>query len=300
MKVFKKDNKFDDNIILTKSVSKEDGVNSTPRDALIRLVSDTIYYRVIYNTPILDKPMGNEIRELNEGEILIQEEIDGEFGIFITLYDNIEGYVGLGDLKAEPEDSIFYGISTVNKVIKNDDSIYVLTKGEPVIIKESKDSNIVIISDDEAEFVVNNSDIRIARSDKNVSRSLISRKTKSLNKIISAAYELLGKPYVYGDEGSKGYDCSGFVYSIYLNQLGIKLPRSSSAQAKVGTKVERSQLIPGDLLFFGSGKNISHVGLYIGDGKMIHASTGKMQVKIDSVDTGYYKNRLITAKRIIE
>lgn len=300
MEIFKRDNNVDNDYILTLSEIKHDDDSVKPRDALIRLVSDTIYYRVIYNTPILDKPMGNDLRRLKEGELLVQVGIDGEHGIFTTLKDSIEGYVDLGDLKAEPEDSIFYGISTVDKVVKNEDSIYVLAKGEPVIIKESKDSNIVIINEEEAEFIVNNSDIEIARGNESVSRTLVSRKNKNLSKIINAAYELLGKPYVYGDIGRRGYDCSGLVYSIYLNQLGIELPRSSSAQAKVGKKINRSELAPGDLLFFGSARNISHVGLYIGEGKMIHASTGKMQVKIDSIDNGYYKNRVITAKRIIE
>ena len=272
---------------------------STPKESLIRLVSDTIYYRVIYNTPILDKPNGNKIRILKEDEVITQVSLDGEYGNFITLNDNIEGYVHLGDLKAEDESSTFYGIATVDKVIKNDDSVYVLAKGEPVVIKESSENKFVIVNDDKSEFVINNSDIKIARAYGSANRSLVSRKTKNLSKVVAAAYDLLGKPYIYGDIGKRGYDCSGLVYSIYLNQLGIELPRNSSAQARFGTKVKKSELVPGDLLFFGSGNRISHVGIYIGDGNMIHSSTGKMKVKIDSIESGYYKNRLITATRII-
>lgn len=86
-----------------------------------------------------------------------------------------------------------------------------------------------------------------------------------------------------------------------MNQLDIKLPRSSQEQVNLGTKVYANELVPGDLLFFNTtGRKISHVGLYIGDGKMIHASSGRGKVRIDSIISGYYKDRYVTARRIVD
>jgi cell wall-associated NlpC family hydrolase len=83
----------------------------------------------------------------------------------------------------------------------------------------------------------------------------------------------LGTKYVWGGNGEKGYDCSGFTKEVF-EQYGVKLPRNSWKQAKVGKKVSRKNLRKGDLIFFNSQKQkrINHVGIYLGDGKFIHAS----------------------------
>ena len=107
------------------------------------------------------------------------------------------------------------------------------------------------------------------------------------------------KKYVYGDTGNKGYDCSGLTYSLFLNSMGIEIPRNSSAQSTIGIKVDKSGLAPGDLLFFTtSGKGISHVGIYIGEGNMIHASSSKARVSIDSIEDSYFSKRYVTARRV--
>jgi peptidoglycan DL-endopeptidase CwlO len=85
---------------------------------------------------------------------------------------------------------------------------------------------------------------------------------------IKAAMKMLGKPYRYGAEGPNSFDCSGLT-SWAFQQVGVTLPRSSSQQARVGTPVSRDQLRPGDLLFFY--QPVSHVGIYVGDNKMINA-----------------------------
>lgn len=83
----------------------------------------------------------------------------------------------------------------------------------------------------------------------------------------------LGTKYVWGGNGKRGYDCSGFTKDVF-KQYGVKLPRTSWKQAKVGKKVSRKNLRKGDLIFFNSRKQkrINHVGIYLGDGKFIHAS----------------------------
>ncbi len=131
-------------------------------------------------------------------------------------------------------------------------------------------------------------------------KEVILEREKKLNHLIISAYGLIGKSYVYGDTGKIGYDCSGLTYSLYLEQLGIEIPRNSTAQSTVGIKVDKSHLMPGDLLFFSTtGCEISHVGIYVGEGNMIHASSGKEKVSIDSIDEQYYSQTYVTARRII-
>jgi cell wall-associated NlpC family hydrolase len=91
--------------------------------------------------------------------------------------------------------------------------------------------------------------------------------------IAKIAKSMLGKRYKWGGEGPYGYDCSGFTKEVF-EENGIKLPRESKEQAKVGKKVYRSQLRRGDLVFFTSKNHttVNHVGIYLGHGKFIHAS----------------------------
>jgi len=100
-----------------------------------------------------------------------------------------------------------------------------------------------------------------------------------------------GKPYQWGAEGPNSFDCSGLVYYSF-KQVGITLPRSSRAQATVGVPVPRNQLQPGDLVFFYN--PISHVGIYIGNGQMVHAPQEGQPVKVASINSAPYN----TARRV--
>ncbi|MCS7209685.1 MAG: NlpC/P60 family protein [Fimbriimonadales bacterium] len=116
---------------------------------------------------------------------------------------------------------------------------------------------------------------------------------------VRRALSYLGVRYRYGGSSSRGFDCSGFTMYIYRRH-GILLPHSASAQYRLGKPVSRSELRPGDLVFFRTrGRRISHVGIYIGDGKFVHASSSRGRVRIDTLDSGYYKQRYVGARRII-
>jgi cell wall-associated NlpC family hydrolase len=109
-----------------------------------------------------------------------------------------------------------------------------------------------------------------------------------------------GTPYRFGSNSSHALDCSGFVQKVFRAN-GIELPRDSRRQAKYGYKVNLSELKPGDLLFFKTySRDVSHVGIYIGDGKMIHAATRGGQVKVSSIYDPYYRQRFLFAKRVVE
>lgn len=98
---------------------------------------------------------------------------------------------------------------------------------------------------------------------------------------VSTALAQLGKPYRWGASGPSAFDCSGLI-SYAFGKAGKDLPRSSRAQSKAGSAVPKSQLQPGDLVFFY--RPVSHVGIYIGGGKVVHASTSGEPVKISPVD----------------
>lgn len=95
--------------------------------------------------------------------------------------------------------------------------------------------------------------------------------------LLEEAMSWLGTPYVWGGETKKGADCSGFVMMTYKNALGIKLPRTSYDQGKFCEDVDKKKLEAGDLVFFATSDTdrVSHVGIYVGDGKFIHASSSR-------------------------
>jgi probable lipoprotein NlpC len=108
----------------------------------------------------------------------------------------------------------------------------------------------------------------------------------------------LGTPYKYGGVTRKGVDCSGLVNAIYSEVYELKLPRSSKDIYASCKKIKMKDLREGDLVFFNyTGKGVSHVGLYLGDGKYVHASTTK-GVVISDVDNEYTKKRIVGAGRV--
>lgn len=118
--------------------------------------------------------------------------------------------------------------------------------------------------------------------------------------IVATAKTYLGTPYVYGDSKPGGFDCSGFMYYLYTS-YGYNIYRTASTQFKNdGVPVDKANLKPGDLVFFSSSTDpISHVGMYIGNGEFIHASSGAGAVVISRLDSSYYTRYYAGARRII-
>lgn len=118
------------------------------------------------------------------------------------------------------------------------------------------------------------------------------------SKIVSYAFEFLGRPYVYGASGPRAFDCSGFTAYVY-SAFGVYLPHYTVSQSQLGRAVSRGNLSPGDLVFFNTAGYISHVGIYIGGGQFIHASSGSGRITVSSLSESYYAARYVCARRIL-
>ncbi len=115
--------------------------------------------------------------------------------------------------------------------------------------------------------------------------------------LVKVALGFLGAPYRLGGSSVRGIDCSGFVKKIYA-LFDIDLPRTAAEQSNIGMHVAKSDLIEGDLIFFNTKKRIGHVGIYIGKNKFVHAASRNKGVRVDSLDSAYYKLRYKRAVRL--
>lgn len=112
------------------------------------------------------------------------------------------------------------------------------------------------------------------------------------------AAKMVGRPYRFGGASpSAGFDCSGLVQYSFRH-AGVKLPRSTEEQLRTSSRVSRSSLRPGDLVFFDQdGKKNSHVGIYLGDGRFVHAPSSGKNVRTDRLDAPYWRRHFTEARR---
>ncbi|QRR32725.1 C40 family peptidase [Hydrogenophaga sp. YM1] len=120
--------------------------------------------------------------------------------------------------------------------------------------------------------------------------------------LVINALAFLGVPYKWGGNSfDTGFDCSGFVRAVYEQSMGKLLPRRSDEQAAATQPIERSELQPGDLVFFNTlRRSFSHVGIYIGDGKFVHSPRAGAQVRVEDMRVAYWNKRFNGARRVPE
>jgi cell wall-associated NlpC family hydrolase len=118
--------------------------------------------------------------------------------------------------------------------------------------------------------------------------------------MLQKALALLGTPYRWGGtDPDKGFDCSGLVGYVFRNALGIELPRVSRDMARNGELItDRAKLTAGDLVFFGRKGRVNHVGIYVGEGRFVHAPSRGKDVMVSSLETGYWSGKFMQARRV--
>jgi cell wall-associated NlpC family hydrolase len=121
-----------------------------------------------------------------------------------------------------------------------------------------------------------------------------------MNEAVMYALSLADTPYHFGGNSpNSGFDCSGFVDHVYKEKLGIMLPRTSREISHIGSKVGQDQLQTGDLVFFNTlHQSFSHVGIYVGDGKFVHAPKSGSSIRTELMKDSYWLNRYNGARRI--
>jgi cell wall-associated NlpC family hydrolase len=124
--------------------------------------------------------------------------------------------------------------------------------------------------------------------------------TNKASDLVVNALGFLGVPYQRGGNSAEtGFDCSGFVKAMYEQTVGLILPRKAEQQAAATQKIDRSELQPGDLVFFNTLRRaFSHVGIYIGDGKFIHSPKPGAQVRVENMGISYWSHRFDGARRV--
>jgi hypothetical protein len=126
------------------------------------------------------------------------------------------------------------------------------------------------------------------------------RMGQDATKLVFNAMGLLGVPYRRAGESKEtGFDCSGFVRAVFDQTLGLTLPRNASQQAASTERIDKTDLQPGDMVFFNTMRRaFSHVGIYVGDGKFIHAPRSGADVRVESMRVPYWRRRFDGARRV--
>ena len=122
------------------------------------------------------------------------------------------------------------------------------------------------------------------------------------NDVLFQAIGLVGTPYRFGGNSPEsGFDCSGLINYVFLHSAGLELPRTTRELIEIDApEVEKSQLYPGDLVYFNTrGGRVSHIGIYVGEGRFVHAPSSGGTVRMDPLDTPYWRKHYVTAKRLL-
>lgn len=183
---------------------------------------------------------------------------------------------------------------TSNKTTLSYNEFLKLQEAKNKIIKTNNSTKFdSIFSQKEYKSLATNNSNKIENS--SITKSEIPKRKQAFMDFYS---EWKNVRYKLGGETKKGIDCSAFTQRIYKDKFGIELPRTTLTQVNIGTEVKKSELIPGDLVFFKTSKTDKHVGVYVGNGNFMHASIKGIQ--FTSLDKPFYKKNYWTSRRIID
>ena len=238
----------------------------------------------------------NDLNLQNEADLAVVKVKQDETNVVLAEMETEEKKLR-GSLEQQEAGLIGDYASVVNSSSSSDSelnaAITALRAVRSQVITEKVDDQIVALIEKAKSILREREAARQAASSSSASRGTVSASSSA---IVNYAYNFLGIRYVWGgNTPSTGFDCSGFTKYVYAH-FGVNLPRVSREQAKVGTYKSVAERQPGDLLYFGSGGRVTHVGIYIGNNQMIHAPRPGKSVEITTLR---YYNNYLGARRII-
>ncbi|MGB9802583.1 MAG: LysM peptidoglycan-binding domain-containing protein [Desulfofundulus sp.] len=209
----------------------------------------------------------------------------------------IPGSTKVGTTHSTPVKGESAGAGVGRYIVRPGDSLYLIAKRYGLHESSLKEANNL-----SSDLIFPGQVLVIPAGTSRVSRGLqVSRGgTDCARAVLAMAFSLLGRPYAYGGSGPGAFDCSGFTSYVFRETVGINLPHNAAAQARLGTRVGRYDLSPGDLVFFGyyGSGDINHVGIYVGQDRFIHASSSE-GVKFSCLSESYYAANYRGATRIL-
>lgn len=226
--------------------------------------------------------------------------------IVLNLIEENQPLIADDNQTQEEISTIIPSILTDNQIVLN-----LIEESQPLIADDNQTQENELVTDNLLDQlaldVVNSIDIEITGNSTLVTTAIDVGKnwemTSKENEILETAKEFLGVKYIWAANGPTAFDCSGYTKYVF-RQNGITLPRYSGHQAKIGIKVDYDELEKGDLVFFDTAKHstgrVNHVGIFIGNNKFIHASSGGKKVMITSFNQKkFYKNRFLHGQRVV-
>lgn len=166
--------------------------------------------------------------------------------------------------------------------------------------EQAEDDKKVNIPEAVARFSSKKKEPAPKKIEKDIKQTSAAKEPFNNQKMMDAILAWMGTPYEFGGESRSGIDCSAFTREMFKQTAGIELPRTTDQQVKIGSPVQKDDLLFGDLIFFNTtGQNPSHVGIYIGDDMFAHASVSA-GVTLSSMYSSYYKKRYTEARRVLK
>lgn len=266
------------------------------------IINDSVNFRVApskYSTKIDKLQKGEKVEYLGISGNWYKVKHDGQTGYIYKTYASAYSTV---ESSVEEDSTVkYYRYTTASSLNFREKA----TTSSNVICGLSKNTKVGVISTNNGWSKVKYNGSYGYVSNKYLSESKTSSesstKSEKIQKIISKAKSKLGCRYVSGSEGPNTFDCSGLTYYLY-KQVGVTLPRGTSSQKYAGTYVSKKNLKPGDLVFLdtrGTGK-IDHASIYIGNDTIIHANSSAGKVGTSDLNSSYYRNAYVSARRILD
>lgn len=245
---------------------------------------------------------GSVISSLSKGEVVLVTTKSGDW--YKVSFRSVKGWVSSKYIKVKV---VPLGTGKIKAYVTR---VYSTTDtSSKVIVKVYKNQSVTVLcsSGNWYKIKTRNSKVGWVKKDTlTLKRSTISRggsnerdsNPATRQNVVDYAKRYLGCDYAWGGTSPSGFDCSGFVQYVFKH-FGINLNRTAEDQSYNGSYISKSNLLPGDMVFFGHSSNIDHAGIYIGSNKFIHASTYNKGVIISSLSEDTYVRKYRTARRVL-